>query len=196
MGLRMALKQDLHTTSAELVYGSPISVPGEFISTTPSNLDIAGHLRLLRYRVSTLRPIPPSSHGSPMVSRLPGLDVESFVFVRRGGHLSPLQPPYDGPFEVLRAGPKFYRLRVGTREESVSVDRLKVAFFEPGLDPPVAIPPRHGRPPSSPTSTLVPVAPSSRRDRPPSRHPVSPRRRSPPTPHAPEPRFSRAGQPL
>jgi hypothetical protein len=36
-----------------------------------------------------------------------------------------LSPPYQGPYLVLASGPKFFRLQMGSREETVSVDRLK-----------------------------------------------------------------------
>ncbi len=42
--------------------------------------------------------------------------------VRRGGNLSPL---YAGPYTVLDRGEKVFRLHVGERDETVSVDRLK-----------------------------------------------------------------------
>ena len=69
------------------------------------------------------------------------------MFVRHSAHTPPLQPPYDGPFTVVRAGKKGFRLQMGEKEETVSVDKIKVAYLEPGVVPLVAIPPRHGRPP-------------------------------------------------
>ena len=39
---------------------------------------------------------------------------------------------------------------VGSREGSVSVDHLKVAFLDEAVDPPVASPPRCGRPQHAP----------------------------------------------
>jgi hypothetical protein len=37
----------------------------------------------------------------------------------------PLAPLYTGPFQVLERHAKTFRLRVGSKEEVVSVDRLK-----------------------------------------------------------------------
>ena len=69
-----------------------------------------------------------------------------FVFVCHDAVTHPLSPLYHGPYLVLKHGPKFFRLQVGTREETVSVDRLKPCFsLDPDLVP--ALPPRRGRPP-------------------------------------------------
>jgi hypothetical protein len=49
----------------------------------------------------------------------------SHVYVRCGGALPPLAPLYVGPYEVLERADKHFRLAVGGREETVSIDRLK-----------------------------------------------------------------------
>ena len=54
-------------------------------------------------------------------------DVD-FVFVRHGARRTPLTRPYDGPFRVLERGDKFFRIKVGAKEQVVTVDRLKPAF--------------------------------------------------------------------
>jgi hypothetical protein len=39
-----------------------------------------------------------------------------------GGTLQPLSPLYVGPYEVVERADKFFRLAVGGREETVSID--------------------------------------------------------------------------
>ena len=58
------------------------------------------------------------------------LAAATHVFVRVGAHRCPLQSPYQGPFKVIDRQAKFYKLDLGTRQDSVSIDRLKPAFFE------------------------------------------------------------------
>jgi hypothetical protein len=62
------------------------------------------------------------------------------------GLVPPLQPLYNGPYAVLRCGPRSFTIRVGSRDEVVAVSRLKActaADATPGS-------PRHrGRPPGS-----------------------------------------------
>jgi len=71
----------------------------------------------------------------------------SHVYVRRGGTLPPLAPLYVGPYEVLERTDKYFRLAVGGREETVSIDRLKPHL---GVGPfSAALPAARGRPPTS-----------------------------------------------
>ena len=70
------------------------------------------------------------------------LCTESFplphVFVRVDAHKYPLQAPYKGPFKVLERHVKYFKLDLGNRDDTVSIDRLKPAFMdEPLQDAPV-----------------------------------------------------------
>ena len=58
------------------------------------------------------------------------LNNAKFVFVRREFKKTLLQTPYDGLYEVVRKADKFFTVKVGTREDSISVDRLKTTFVE------------------------------------------------------------------
>ncbi len=82
----------------------------------------------------------------------------NYVYVRRGGVLPPLEPPYRGPYKVIQAGEKTFRLAIGGREEVVSVDWLKPHLGLAPLLP--AVPARRGRPPLLQPSS----APSSSAD--------------------------------
>ena len=64
------------------------------------------------------------------------------VFVRHGARRVPLTRPYDGPFRVLQRGEKFFTIKVGTKEQVVSVDRLKTAFGFADPAPAVSKPPQ------------------------------------------------------
>jgi hypothetical protein len=158
LGIRTTLKEDLGTTSAELVFGEQLTVPGEFVGHGQGE-PVPALLERLRQHVGDLRPIPPSRHGSAPVAVPTSLTAADYVFIRRGGHKNPLQPPYDGPFKVLSKSDKFFVVRVGLKDESVSVDRLKVAYLDRSEEVIVAQPPRRGRPrlqPSAPPPA-VPV---------------------------------------
>ena len=56
LGLRTVPKDDLGALSAEMVYGAPLTIPGDFI-TPPPEVDPAGHLWQLRDRVGALAPV-------------------------------------------------------------------------------------------------------------------------------------------
>ena len=63
LGLRTTPKEDLNASPADLVYGGPLTVPGDFL---PRSVDrpVQEHLRLLREKVESLRPTPTTTHGA------------------------------------------------------------------------------------------------------------------------------------
>ena len=98
------------------------------------------------------------------------------VFERVGALRGPIQSPYQGPFKVIERQGKYYKLDLGTRQDTVSIDRLKLAFMdevtdinEPRHPAPAAAPAAARRPPTRPTRAaradagVVPVVTSSGR---------------------------------
>uniref|UniRef100_A0AAV2JSQ4 Integrase catalytic domain-containing protein n=1 Tax=Knipowitschia caucasica TaxID=637954 RepID=A0AAV2JSQ4_KNICA len=124
LGLRSAPKEDLRSSSAELVLGQTLRVPGEFLHTAPG----------LVPRVATLpfspagafRPVA-AHHCMPQAHVPKDLMSTKYVFVRHDAHCSPLQAPYDGPFRVLETGDKYFLVEIGAGQDRVTVDRLKPA---------------------------------------------------------------------
>ncbi len=55
----------------------------------------------------------------------PKLWAAERVWVRRGSHVPPLSPLYDGPYTVLQRSLGHFRLRMGNREDNISTSRLK-----------------------------------------------------------------------
>ena len=114
LGIRTAPKEDLDCSSVELVYGAPLTVPGDFIANH-------GHhgfqLQRLRDTVGSLAPTPTSRHGAVPVSVPADLQRAKFVFVRRDAHRTCLQQPYEGPYRVIESGPKTFKLDMGVRRK-------------------------------------------------------------------------------
>ena len=146
LGIRTAPKADLNTSSAELVFGSPISVPGDFISTQTTELSLSQFLNHLRNAVGSLAPIPTAKHG-PVTTYLPqSLSQAKFVFIRRDKPHNALQAPYTGPFQVLDRHDKNFTIDIGGRPEMISIDRLKPAHVDTTAPVPVECPSPRGRP--------------------------------------------------
>ena len=169
LGLRTAPKEDLGSSSSELVYGSPLAVPGDFFPDSQPQ-STSQELQRQRDRVGSLKPIPTSTHCSEHSRQpnVPGaLKDAKFVFVRRDARKTPLQNPYDGPFEVIERAPKHFVLQLGNEQDSVSIDRLKPAYIDQTKPIQVAQPPRRGRPPGktnpkpSGNGSLPPSAPKT-----------------------------------
>lgn len=141
LGIRTAPKEDLKMSSAELLYGTTLSVPGTFISGNQTPMTNA-------CRESTpFLPTSTNRHCRPATYIPPDLQSAKHVFIRRGAHKGPLQTPYEGPYEVLKNGSKAMVIKVGNRQETVSLDRLKPAHLDLGQPVIAAEPPRRGRPP-------------------------------------------------
>jgi hypothetical protein len=137
LGLRAAPKDDSNISSAELVYGAPVVLPGEFLDAAEPPA-----AEFLEWTIPTSIPtrlLPPQPQRTPEQ-----LLQASWLYVQRGGMTSPLTPPYAGPYEVLEPGEKTFLIRIGNREDRVSVDRLKPHLGKEPVQP--AAPRRRGRP--------------------------------------------------
>jgi transposase InsO family protein len=105
LGIRAA-KDDTGVSSAELVYGCGLVLPGEL--QVPSPPIRAGALAA---------PHPPPPHDTRLGSKRrhrdsggerlpPSLEQAQFVYVRQGYCGKPLSPIYSGPYEVVRRAPE------------------------------------------------------------------------------------------
>jgi transposase InsO family protein len=141
LGLRAAPREDSGVSAAELVYGSPLQLPGPFLDTAEPPPE--HFVKQLGSGVPCVAPLPqPPPQPTPAASK--ALHAASFVYVRSPPAAPSLAPAYRGPYRVHKKSQKIFILEVGQRFEAVSVDRLK-----PHLGGPVAAakPPRRGRPP-------------------------------------------------
>ncbi|KYN23150.1 Pol polyprotein [Trachymyrmex cornetzi] len=128
MGIRAAWKEDLQATPAEMVYGKSIRLPGQFLDETnneTNNLD--DFTKRLR---STMKELQPKlkRHGEKATFIYKDLATTQQVFLRYDDPKRSLQPPYDGPYQVLSRGEKTFKIRINGRSVNVSLDRLKPAY--------------------------------------------------------------------
>jgi hypothetical protein len=88
--------------------------------------------------------LPRHNSSTDLPSELPAeLLSAPLVWVHRGGLVPPLQLLYDGPYTVLRRGPRSFTIRVGSRDEVVAVSCLKACT---AADATPGSPRRHSRP--------------------------------------------------
>ncbi|GBM45659.1 hypothetical protein AVEN_237902-1 [Araneus ventricosus] len=103
-----------------MVYGTPITLPGEFFSVDKT-LSTNDFLASLQQRMSSLRPIPMSQHCRRKVFVHKELNNCSHVFLRQDRLTKSLVPPYSGPHLVVSRTSKHFTIQVGSRQ-------LKPAF--------------------------------------------------------------------
>lgn len=130
MGVRSAYKEELQTSSAELVYGEPLRLPGEFFQpSTDTTSDLTDFTARLKNITQKLQPVPTSRHGSKKTFIFKDLASSTHVFLREDAVRGALQAAYTGPHAVLERGEKFFKLRVNGKTNTVSIDRLKPAYL-------------------------------------------------------------------
>jgi len=140
-------------SSAELVLGAPLVLPGEILDTPePPPATFVEELR------AALPPPPtrPLAAQAGKTAPTDSLLKAEFVYVKRGGVFPPLSQPYVGPYKVIKKGLKAFVVAVGSEPEVISVDRLKPHLGLQPLQP--AVPAQRGRPPKSPAASSVAAA--------------------------------------
>ena len=169
LGIRSTLKEDLHCTAAEMVYGTTLHLPGEFFNSDsqPSTADPASYVHRLRTAMQQLR-VPPVRPSQCQTHIPDSLHTCTHVFVRHDAIRKPLQQPYDGPYKVLSRSDKHFTLDIQGTRKTVSLDCLKPTYLESTTtSQDTAMQP-------SPVTSTTPPAP-------------------PPTSPAPPPRTTRSG---
>ena len=131
LGIRTAWREEPGCSSAELVYGTSLHIPGEFLSSSSDlrNTTVSSEfLRNLQRKMRNILPPVPSYHGSRNSYVPKNLASTGYVYVRQDCHRGPLQRPYAGPFKIIDTNEKFFILDLNGRPDKVSVDRLKIAY--------------------------------------------------------------------
>lgn len=130
LGIRSAYKEDIRASAAELVYGEPLRLPGEFFDpNTAGTTDVTDYTARLRNFANNLKPSPASRHSKPSIFIFKDLLTASHVFLREDALRAPLKPAYTGPHAVLERSEKVYKILVKGKPVTVSVDRLKPAYI-------------------------------------------------------------------
>ena len=128
LSIRSSIREDSGVSPAELVFGSPLRLPGQLLPDpaplAPPSTDFVADLHR---SLLTALPMPVVHHSarSAVPSVPQSLSSSSFVFVRVDAVRPPLCRPYEGPYRVLEHGPKTFKLEKSGRPWVVSVDRLK-----------------------------------------------------------------------
>ena len=127
LGIRCAVKEDLNSSAAEMVYGQNLRLPGEIFvgnenkQTSPDTL-----IEKLRNTMKNL--IPTETRQPNQEIFIPKqLDSCKQVFVRIDKVKTGLMPSYEGPYNVIRRLRKHFVVQIKNKNVSISIDRLKPA---------------------------------------------------------------------
>ncbi|KAG8189551.1 hypothetical protein JTE90_008511 [Oedothorax gibbosus] len=114
-------------SSAELLYGSPLCLPGEFVEET-TRVTYSEFVQTLQNEIRKLKPSKTTTHGKRSVFVSKELSNCSHVFVYNNATVSSLQPVYLGPFVVKKRVPKYFDIESKGIVKRISIDRLKPCF--------------------------------------------------------------------
>jgi cleavage and polyadenylation specificity factor subunit 1 len=123
---------DTNVSPAEYVFGEELRLPGEFspMTTKPSREQTL--LEVLDHAVDTRA--PPTRKPPMAPEQVPrALETAEEVLVRVDAVRTGLQPPYRGPYKVLRRQPKYFILEKDGAKSTVGIDRLKA--YHQALEP-------------------------------------------------------------
>ncbi|GFQ99097.1 transposon Tf2-9 polyprotein [Trichonephila clavata] len=95
---RTSLKEDIGYSSAELLYGSPHCLPGEFVSKI-SNVQYSKFVQGLQRTIHDMK-LSDTTHGNKTVFLFKQLSICSHVFICNNADSSSLQPVYSGPYAI------------------------------------------------------------------------------------------------
>ena len=138
-----------------------LRLPGEFVSSpeilpsAPNHVStfVSSFQKLMRSQAAAPSIHHPSSSSfTPFVPK--ALKDASMVLVRVDGVRRPLQPPYDGPYPVLEAGEKVFKIMRNGLPYTVSIDRIKPCNV-PLTPLASSLIPNRARPPLHPSDTRV-----------------------------------------
>lgn len=119
----------LGSSPAELVYGTTLRIPGEFFNEIPITTTETQTVVDLRKAMESLRPTSTSWHSKPKIFVQHDLNTSSHVFIRDDSIRPSLSHPYMGPYEVIDRKPKYFKIKIGSRQTNISIDRLKPAYL-------------------------------------------------------------------
>lgn len=125
LGIRTTIKEDLGFTPAEMVYGENLKVPGEFFVNDPpwASMNPKFFMDQLRNHFNNLKPTETRVvDKKTYVSK--DFDVCEFVFLKFEGIIPFNQPPYEGPFKIIKKFQKNFIINRYGKDINVSIDRL------------------------------------------------------------------------
>lgn len=131
LGLRSSFKADIGATPSELVYGTTLRLPGEFIANEDDKLPQDEFVKLFTTAMREIQPTRVNHHHTkykPFIS--PDLAATTHIFIRDDTVRPALKQPYDGPFKVKQKFDKYYIVNRKGKDVKISIDRLKPAFIE------------------------------------------------------------------
>lgn len=129
-GLRTCYKEDLKASVAELLFGTTLRIPGEFFVNVEMPADPQIFVEKHREYMRGIRPTPTAHHSKARMFLLHNIYDCTHVFVRSDSVKLPLEPPYSGPYPIVkRISDSLFVIKIDGTDKTISVERLKPAYI-------------------------------------------------------------------
>ncbi|GFR71279.1 Gag pol polyprotein [Elysia marginata] len=128
LGIRSSWRVDPDCSPAELIYGTTLRIPDEFLQpcdTSTNTPDIIFEKSSTKHALHSTT-CPTNPRKSNLLCALYFSYGKIRLFKERLA-----QRHYDGPFCVVSKSDKYFTLEIKGRPETVSIDRLKTAYVTP-----------------------------------------------------------------
>lgn len=129
LGFRTSFRPDLNTTTAELVYGTPLRLPGDFLHNYEESQVNHDFVTNLKCSIQKIRPSPTNFHSSNKPFVFKELKHCSHVFLRNDSIKKSFTPTYSGPYKVISRDDKNFILLINDLPRTISIDRIKPAYL-------------------------------------------------------------------
>lgn len=129
LGIRTSLKEDIGCSSAHILYGQGLRVPGEFVvSSKPSEItpELANQIR---DDISKISPFTSKIRKVNNIFVPQNFQSCTHVLLREETKKSSLDRPYSGPHKIISKNEKFFTIEIGDKHKNISIDRLKPAIL-------------------------------------------------------------------
>lgn len=129
LGLRAAYKEDIGASTAELLYGQTIRLPGEFYGEATSQCNSPSYF--MEHLTEALNKAQAQREANKTGSVFIHGDLynTTHVYVRNDAVRKPLTPTYNGPYPVIARNNKYFTVQLAKATSNISIDRLKPAYF-------------------------------------------------------------------
>ena len=136
LGLRTAIRLDTGFSPAEMLFGQPLRIPGDFCDTSNPNVEVGTFMNEYQKHLQQLKPVPVPHKRKKMPPQYKPFyykDLATCTHVLRlvKKVKPPLTRPYTGPHKVISRhhSNKYFKILVKGKPKIISTDHLKPAYF-------------------------------------------------------------------
>lgn len=128
LGIRTAFRDDFQGSVAEMMFGEPLKIPGEFFQKNNKSADQTEFIQQMRKTFENIRPVTAKHHAKEKPFILKDMSECTHVYVRVDKVKASLEAPYTGPYKVIKKHAKYFDVEIKGKPQRITIDRLKPAF--------------------------------------------------------------------